>query len=123
MTSTSTAGAGSAGREGHLQLQGLRSGRAAEVHESAARRVYPPAALAPTAGTVCEDSALRAVGRPRAAATAPADPCEVGVAERTTLLVPRSLPRCPHCGRAALFLVRVVPPLRFKAEPAIADTS
>jgi hypothetical protein len=36
---------------------------------------------------------------------------------------PRSLPRCPHCGWAALFLVRVVPPMRFKAGPAIADTS
>ena len=36
---------------------------------------------------------------------------------------PRSLPRCPHCGRAALFLVRVVPPLRFKAAPPITDTS
>ena len=35
----------------------------------------------------------------------------------------RTLPRCPHCGWAALFLVRVVPPLRFQAVPPITDTS
>jgi hypothetical protein len=35
----------------------------------------------------------------------------------------RTLPRCPHCGWAALFLVRVVPPLRFQAAPPITDTS
>ena len=35
----------------------------------------------------------------------------------------RTLPRCPHCGWAALFLVRAVPPLRFKAAPPITDTS
>ena len=36
---------------------------------------------------------------------------------------PRSLPVCPHCGWAALFLVRVVPPVRFKSAPPMADTS
>jgi hypothetical protein len=34
-----------------------------------------------------------------------------------------TLPRCPHCGWAALFLVRVVPPLRFKPPPAVSDSS
>ena len=37
-------------------------------------------------------------------------------------LVP-TLPRCPHCGWAALFLVRVVPPLRFKTPPTVNDSS
>ena len=32
-----------------------------------------------------------------------------------------ALPRCPHCGCAALFLVRVVPPRRFK--PPVSDSS
>jgi len=36
---------------------------------------------------------------------------------------PRTLPRCPRCGWAALFLVRVIPPARFKAPPASDDTS
>jgi Putative transposase/Transposase zinc-binding domain len=36
---------------------------------------------------------------------------------------PRSLPVCPHCGWAALFLVRVVPPLRFAPAPALTDSS
>jgi len=35
---------------------------------------------------------------------------------------PRSLPRCPHCGWAALILVRVLPPLR-RQSPAVIDTS
>jgi hypothetical protein len=35
----------------------------------------------------------------------------------------RALPRCPYCGWAALLLVRVVPPLRFKAPPAVSDSS
>jgi hypothetical protein len=34
-----------------------------------------------------------------------------------------TLPRCPHCGWAALFLVRVVPPLRLKPPPALSDSS
>jgi hypothetical protein len=36
---------------------------------------------------------------------------------------PRTLPVCPHCGWAALFLVRVVPPQRFQSPPARADSS
>jgi hypothetical protein len=36
---------------------------------------------------------------------------------------PRSLPICPHCGWAALLLVRVVPPQRFQAPPPVADSS
>jgi len=36
---------------------------------------------------------------------------------------PRSLPKCPHCGWAALFLVCVVPPLRRQPVPAVTDTS
>ena len=35
----------------------------------------------------------------------------------------RSLPRCPHCGWAALFLVRVLKPSRLKTLPALSDTS
>jgi len=34
-----------------------------------------------------------------------------------------TLPRCPYCGWAALFLVRVVPPLPFKVPPAVSDSS
>ena len=34
-----------------------------------------------------------------------------------------SLPVCPYCGRAALILVRVVPPLRRQPEPALIDSS
>jgi hypothetical protein len=33
-------------------------------------------------------------------------------------LKPRTLPVCPHCGWAALFLVRKVPPQKFQAAPA-----
>jgi len=36
---------------------------------------------------------------------------------------PRTLPVCPHCGWAALFLVRVVPPQRFQSPPALEDSS
>jgi hypothetical protein len=36
---------------------------------------------------------------------------------------PRSRPLCPHCGWAALFLVRVVPPQRFQSPPARMDSS
>jgi hypothetical protein len=36
---------------------------------------------------------------------------------------PRSLPVCPHCGWAALFLVRVVPPLRLRPVPPLTDSS
>lgn len=38
---------------------------------------------------------------------------------------PRSLPVCPHCGWAALFLVRKVPPQRFQAisAPPVTDSS
>lgn len=36
---------------------------------------------------------------------------------------PRTLPKCPRCGWAALFLVAVIPPVRFKPPPALADTS
>jgi len=35
----------------------------------------------------------------------------------------RTLPVCPHCGWAALFLVRVVPPQRFQSPPARMDSS
>jgi len=37
--------------------------------------------------------------------------------------VPRSLPRCPHCGWAALFLVRVLRPPPLKTQPPLTDTS
>lgn len=33
------------------------------------------------------------------------------------------LPICPHCGYAALFLVRVIPPQRWQAPAAVTDTS
>jgi hypothetical protein len=36
---------------------------------------------------------------------------------------PRSSPVCPHCGWAALFLVRVLPPQRFESLPARMDSS
>ena len=36
---------------------------------------------------------------------------------------PRSLPVCPHCGWAALFLAQVVPPQRFQSPPALKDSS
>jgi hypothetical protein len=35
----------------------------------------------------------------------------------------RPLPVCPRCGWAALFLVLVVPPMRFKSAPPKADMS
>jgi len=35
----------------------------------------------------------------------------------------RSLPRCPHCGWAALFLVRVLRPPPLKTQPPLTDTS
>jgi hypothetical protein len=37
--------------------------------------------------------------------------------------LPHSLPRCPHCGWAALFLIRVVRPPPFKTLPPLTDTS
>jgi len=52
--------------------------------------------------------ALLAPGQPVAPAPAPK---------------PRSLPVCPHCGWAALLLVRVVPPQRFQPPPAREDSS
>jgi hypothetical protein len=54
----------------------------------------------------------------RARALLPAEPVPV-----QPQLQPRSLPVCPHCGWAALFLVRVVPPLRFAPAPALSDSS
>lgn len=36
---------------------------------------------------------------------------------------PRTLPKCPSCGRAALFLVAVIPPARFRPPPTPNDTS
>ena len=48
----------------------------------------------------------------------------LGVPEPAAPAAPtRSLPKCPHCGWAALFLVRVVPPLRRQPAPAVIDTS
>ncbi|HEY5909297.1 MAG TPA: IS91 family transposase [Verrucomicrobiae bacterium] len=35
----------------------------------------------------------------------------------------RTLPRCPRCGWAALFLVEVIPPLRWQSPPVPTDTS
>lgn len=35
----------------------------------------------------------------------------------------RTLPKCPSCGRAALFLVAVIPPARFRPPPTPNDTS
>jgi Putative transposase/Transposase zinc-binding domain len=55
----------------------------------------------------------------RARALLPADPA-APVAPRPQL---RSLPVCPHCGWAALFLVRVVPPLRLPPPPSPTDSS
>ena len=52
--------------------------------------------------------ALLSPGQPMAPAPAP---------------TPRTLPVCPHCGWAALFLVRVVPPQRFPSPPARVDSS
>jgi hypothetical protein len=52
--------------------------------------------------------ALLSPGQPTAPAPAP---------------TPRTLPVCPHCGWAALFLVRVVPPQRFQSPPALEDSS
>jgi hypothetical protein len=52
--------------------------------------------------------ALLSPGQPTAPAPAP---------------TPRTLPVCPHCGWAALFLVRVVPPQRFPSPPARVDSS
>jgi hypothetical protein len=52
--------------------------------------------------------ALLSPGQPTAPAPAP---------------TPRTLPVCPHCGWAALFLVQVVPPQRFQSAPALADSS
>ncbi len=36
---------------------------------------------------------------------------------------PAPWPRCPHCGWAALILIRVIPPQRWQGPPAIADSS
>ena len=36
---------------------------------------------------------------------------------------PRCLAVCPHCGWAALLLVRVVPPLRYQPPPPVTDSS
>jgi hypothetical protein len=48
----------------------------------------------------------------------------LGTAEITPMAPkPRSPPCCPHCGWAALILVRVVPPLRWQPPPAVIDTS
>jgi hypothetical protein len=55
----------------------------------------------------------------RARALLPAGPAAPGAPSPS----PRSLPVCPHCGWAALFLVRVVPPLRFAPAPALSDSS
>jgi hypothetical protein len=47
----------------------------------------------------------------------------LGVHQITAPATPaRALPRCPHCGWAALFLVRVIPPLR-RQPPAVIDSS
>jgi hypothetical protein len=47
----------------------------------------------------------------------------LGVKELTTPVVAqRTLPKCPHCGWAALILIRVIPPLR-RQPPAVIDTS
>jgi len=43
--------------------------------------------------------------------------------DHTDASTARSLPRCPHCGWAALFLVRVLKPSRLKALPPRTDTS
>ena len=47
----------------------------------------------------------------------------LGVQELATVVVAeRTLPKCPHCGWAALILVGVIPPLRWQTSPVI-DTS
>jgi hypothetical protein len=43
--------------------------------------------------------------------------------DHTATPAARPLPRCPHCGWAALFLVRVLRPSGFKALPPRTDTS
>ena len=48
------------------------------------------------------------------------EPAALSDAPATQLPV---LPRCPHCGWAALFLIRVVPPQRFKLPPPLSDSS
>ena len=55
----------------------------------------------------------------RARALLPAAPA----APEVPLPRPRSLPVCPHCGWAALILVRIVPPLRLQPAPALTDSS
>ena len=40
-----------------------------------------------------------------------------------SLPAPAKLPVCPHCGEAALILVRVVPPMRFRPVVPVTDTS
>ena len=44
-------------------------------------------------------------------------------ASRAAEPAPRTLPTCPHCGWAALFLVRVIPPMRFRPAPPLTDSS
>lgn len=47
----------------------------------------------------------------------------LGVPEPAAWVLPqRTLPKCPHCGWAALILVRVIPPLR-RQPPSVTDTS
>jgi len=55
----------------------------------------------------------------RARALLPADPAAPGRPRPR----PRSLPLCPHCGWAALLLVRIVPPLRLQPAPPLTDSS
>ena len=50
-------------------------------------------------------------------------PTALTTSSADTLELPTPPPRCPYCGWTALLLVRIVPPLRFKASPAVNDSS
>ena len=75
-------------------------------------RVHPPAAPALAAAALRENPPLRPAGQPRPAGAAPAG-ARTGWG-RPKLPAPSrrraALPKCPHCGWAALFLVRVFRP-------------
>jgi hypothetical protein len=52
-----------------------------------------------------------------------AEPLPVTTADSERPRLKPKLPTCPHCGWAALFLVRIIPPQRFVPAPAATDSS
>ena len=52
-----------------------------------------------------------------------AEPLPVATADSQRPRLKTKLPTCPHCGWAALFLVRIIPPQRFVPAPAVTDSS